>query len=124
MIGSSSARTDAAVLDLLDAARLAPGQVDAQLLRGPEHLVVRLAHLQGDAVDGVHLDVEAQRLELHTPCGLAIPTRGLIRLIDPGDLERLGGGVAAFAAALRRAAQSAGLRWPTAPPGTGDGLDK
>src|SRR5262245_24843069 len=39
-------------------------QVDAQLLGGAEHLVVGLAHLQGHAVAGEHLDVEAQRLEL------------------------------------------------------------
>src|SRR5215510_2302355 len=50
--------------DFLDAARLAPGQLDAEFLRRAEHLVVGLAHLQGHAVARQHLDVEAERLQL------------------------------------------------------------
>src|SRR5689334_8689623 len=48
--------------DLFDAADTlvrAPGQVDAEFFRGPEDLVVGLAHLQSHAVAGQHLDVEA-----------------------------------------------------------------
>src|SRR5829696_1434365 len=51
-------------LDLLDAARLPPGQVDTQLFRGAEDLVVRVAHLDLDAVAREDLHVEAERLEL------------------------------------------------------------
>src|SRR4026209_2942185 len=51
-------------LDLFDAARLTPGQVDAQLLGSTEDVLVGLAHLDGHAVAGEHLDVEAQRLHL------------------------------------------------------------
>src|SRR5436309_68728 len=43
--------------DLFDAAGLAAGQVDAQLLRGPEDVLVGLAHLDRHAVAGEHLDV-------------------------------------------------------------------
>src|SRR4051812_5594518 len=50
--------------DFLDAARLAAGEVDAQLLRGPEDVLVGLAHLDGHAVAGEHLDVEAEGLHL------------------------------------------------------------
>src|SRR5262249_8062574 len=39
-------------------------QIDAELFRGPEHLVIGLAHLESHAVAGQHLDVEAQRLQL------------------------------------------------------------
>src|SRR5688572_20620654 len=49
---------------VFDAGRLATGQVDAQLLRGPEDLVVGVAQLDRLPVAGEHLDVEAQRLEL------------------------------------------------------------
>src|SRR5690242_14393589 len=35
-------------------ARLATRKVNAQLFSGPEHFVVRLAHLQGHAVAGQH----------------------------------------------------------------------
>src|SRR6266487_1649147 len=51
-------------LDLFDAAGLPAGQVDPELLSGPEHVLVAVLHLDGDAVAGQHLDVEAQRLEL------------------------------------------------------------
>src|SRR5262245_36389236 len=53
--------------DFVDAHRAfvrATRQIDAQLLSRAEHLVVRLAHLQGHAVTGEHLNVEAQRLQL------------------------------------------------------------
>src|SRR4051794_20148311 len=50
--------------DAADALVRTPGQVDAEFFRGPEDLVVGLAHLQGHAVAGQHLDVEAQRLQL------------------------------------------------------------
>src|SRR3954452_22072851 len=51
-------------LDLFDGAGLAAAEVDAQLLRGAEHVLVGVAHLDGHAVAGEHLDVEAQRLHL------------------------------------------------------------
>src|SRR5262245_34944883 len=47
--------------DFVDAHRAfvrAAGQVDAELLRGAEHLVIGLAHLQGYTVAGEHLHVE------------------------------------------------------------------
>src|SRR4051812_23571003 len=50
--------------DFFDRAGLTPGQVDAELFRSAEHVLVGLAHLDGDAVAGEHLDVEAQRLHL------------------------------------------------------------
>src|SRR5512139_1611308 len=51
-------------LDLFDAARLAPRQIDTELLRGAEDVLVGLTHLDGHAVAREHLDVEAQRLHL------------------------------------------------------------
>src|SRR5680860_794073 len=50
--------------DFFHAARLAPAQVDAQLLRRPEDVVVALTHLDLHPVAGQHLDVQAQRLHL------------------------------------------------------------
>src|SRR4051812_9334368 len=50
--------------DLFDAARLTPGQIDAELLGRPEHVLVAVPHLDGHTVAGEHLDVEAQRLQL------------------------------------------------------------
>src|SRR3954464_9426511 len=50
--------------DVFDGRRLAAAQVDAQLLRGPEDLVVGVAQLDRLPVAGEHLDVEAQRLQL------------------------------------------------------------
>src|SRR5690348_8450127 len=51
--------------DLFDRAGLeAAGQVDAELLGGPVHVVVGVAHLDRDTVRREHLDVEAQRLQL------------------------------------------------------------
>src|SRR6185503_2156880 len=58
------ARPIASGLDLFDRARLAPGQVDAKLLGGTEHVVIGIAHLDRDTVAGQHLDVQAQRLQL------------------------------------------------------------
>src|SRR5690606_14000517 len=49
---------------LLHAARLAAGQVDAELFGGPEDLVIGLPQLNRYPVAGEHLDVEAQRLQL------------------------------------------------------------
>src|SRR5882672_4379084 len=52
---------------LVDAHRTfvrAPGQVDAEFLCRPEHVLVGLTHLDGQAVAGEHLDVEAQGLHL------------------------------------------------------------
>ncbi len=40
------------------------GQVDTELLRRAEDVLVGLAHLDGHAVAGEHLDVQAQRLHL------------------------------------------------------------
>src|SRR6476469_8422337 len=50
--------------DLFDAARLAPAQVDAELLRSAEDVLVGVLHLDRGAVAAEHLDVEAQRLHL------------------------------------------------------------
>src|SRR5215212_559594 len=50
--------------DVLDAGGLAAAEVDAQLLRGPEDLVVGVAQLDRLPVAGQHLDVEAERLQL------------------------------------------------------------
>src|SRR3954447_26160278 len=50
--------------DFFDAARLTPRQVDAQLLRRAEDVLVGVPHLDGAAVAREHLDVEAQRLHL------------------------------------------------------------
>src|SRR5918998_5600096 len=52
--------TPAAASDLFNAARLTPGQVDAEFLRRTEDVLVRVAHLDRHAVAGEHLDVEAQ----------------------------------------------------------------
>jgi hypothetical protein len=52
-----------------------------------------------------------------TPCVLArTGDRGLVFLLGPGDLDPLGGDVAAFAARLAQAVDAAGLTWPR-PPG-------
>src|SRR5579859_979049 len=48
--------------DLFDAARLTPGQVDAEFLGRTEDIFVGVAHLDRGTVAGQHLDVEAQRL--------------------------------------------------------------
>src|SRR5690349_3914454 len=50
--------------DVFHRGRLAAGQVDAEFLRGPEHLVVGVAQLDRLPVAREHLDVEAQRLQL------------------------------------------------------------
>src|SRR5450432_780812 len=50
--------------DLFDAARLPSRQIDTELFRGAEDLIVGVAHLQGHAVAREHLNVEAQRLHL------------------------------------------------------------
>src|SRR5690606_5081878 len=54
------------VSDLVDAGGgvRPPREVDAELLSGAVHLVVRLLHLDGDTVAREHLDVQAQRLHL------------------------------------------------------------
>src|SRR5215207_6995409 len=49
---------------VFDGRRLAAGEVDAQLLRGPEDLVVGVAQLDRVAVAGEDLHVQAERLEL------------------------------------------------------------
>src|SRR5579863_5661040 len=48
--------------DLFDAARLAPGQVDAEFLGRAEDILVGVAHLDRRTVAGQHLDIEAKRL--------------------------------------------------------------
>src|SRR6476469_11012740 len=50
--------------DVFDRGGLAAAEVDTQLLRGPEDLVVGVAQLDRLPVTGEHLDVEAQRLQL------------------------------------------------------------
>src|SRR4051794_9932431 len=55
-VQAQAARTPAPALDLFDRARLAPGQVDAELLRRSEDVLVGVAHLDGHAVAGEHLD--------------------------------------------------------------------
>jgi hypothetical protein len=66
----------------------------------------------------VHLNERSQAVERashgRTPCVLAHTSSGLVLLLDPDDLERAGGDIARFAAAMYEAAQSAGLRWPAA----------
>src|SRR5919107_157554 len=62
-VGGHRGRTPSDLLDAADAFVGTPGQVDAEFFRGPEDLVVSLAHLQGHAVAGQHLDVQAQRLQ-------------------------------------------------------------
>src|SRR5215203_6579068 len=52
------------LLDVLDAGGLPAAEVDAQLLRGPEDLVVGVAQLDRLPVAGEDLDVEAERLQL------------------------------------------------------------
>src|ERR671913_2463593 len=51
-------------LDLLDRGGLPATEVDAELLGCPEDVLVAVLHLDGDAVAGEHLDIEAQRLQL------------------------------------------------------------
>src|SRR5260370_7401201 len=48
--------------DLFDAARLAPGQVDAEFLGRAEDVLVGIAHFDRGPVARQHLDVEAERL--------------------------------------------------------------
>src|SRR6266566_7110136 len=50
--------------DLFNAARLTPGQVDAEFLGGAEHILVGVTHLDRRAVAGEHLYVEAEGLHL------------------------------------------------------------
>src|SRR5215831_11169894 len=50
--------------DLFDAARLTPGQVDAQFFRRAEDVLVGVAHLDGGAVAGQHFHIQAERLHL------------------------------------------------------------
>ncbi len=47
-----------------------------------------------------------------TPCVLARSGDTLVFLLGPDDLDRLGGDVPRFAAALRTATEDAGLAWP------------
>src|SRR4051812_29691980 len=62
--GGGRHRPPPGALHLFDAARLAPGQVDAELFRRTEHVFVGVAQLDGHAVAAQHLDVEAERLHL------------------------------------------------------------
>jgi hypothetical protein len=84
--------------------------------RGWADLVANL----GVPFDLVHLNERSDEVHTasagHTPCVLAHTDGGLVPLLNPDDLERLAGDLATFAAALRRAADSAGLCWPVAPP--------
>src|SRR5437588_5604722 len=50
--------------DLFNAARLPPGQVDAEFLGGAEHILVGVTHLDRGTVAGEHLHVEAEGLHL------------------------------------------------------------
>jgi hypothetical protein len=88
----------------------------------PKREWTRLAAGVGVPFDLVHLNERSAPVRAasagHTPCVLADTDRGLIRLLDPGDLDRLAGDVTAFAAALQKAAHDAGLRWPTVTPTT------
>src|SRR6476620_4285144 len=69
--------------DLFDAGRLTPAQVDAELLRSAEDLLVGLLHLDRGAVAAQDLDVETQ--------GLHLLEEDLERLRDAraGDVVRL-----------------------------------
>src|SRR4029453_283660 len=51
-------------LNLLDRRGLPPGQVDAQLLGGSEHVLVGLPHFDLLTLGREHLDVQAERLHL------------------------------------------------------------
>src|SRR5690625_1532114 len=51
-------------LDLFDAARLTPTQVDTQLFRRTEDVLVTVPHLDGHTVTGQHLHVQTERLHL------------------------------------------------------------
>src|SRR5690242_20144717 len=53
---AGGSRPPASASDLFDAARLAPRQVDPQLLGRPEDVLVGLAHLDRHAVLAQHLD--------------------------------------------------------------------
>src|SRR5437016_378206 len=50
--------------DLFNAARLTPGQVDAEFLGGAEHILVGVTHLDRGTVAGEYLHVEAEGLHL------------------------------------------------------------
>lgn len=70
----------------------------------------------GVPFDLVHLnerspDVRAASGE-RTPCVLARRGDTLVFLLGPAELDRTGGDVNAFAAALREAVDAAGLAWP------------
>jgi len=86
----------------------------------PRREWISLAAELGVPVDLVHLNERTPQVyaasDGYTPCVLALTDHGLIRLLEPSDLDRLAGDVTAFATALRSAAEKAGLRWPTAPP--------
>src|SRR6478736_1493897 len=88
--------------DLFDAAGVrAPGQVDAELLRCAVDLVVVLLHVDGDAVRGEHLHVQAERLHLleehleglrDARVGDVLPLDDrLVHLDASGDVVRLDG---------------------------------
>src|SRR6266487_3146870 len=73
--------------DLFNAARLAPGQVDAEFLGGAEDILIGIPHLDRGTVAGEHLDVEAE--------GLHLLDQHLERLGDPrlGDVLALDDGL-------------------------------
>src|SRR4051794_19991951 len=62
--GIRTASSGGAFSDLFDAGRLTPAQVDAELLRSAEDLLVGLLHLDRRAVAAQDLDVETQGLHL------------------------------------------------------------
>src|SRR3954469_23505349 len=62
--GIRTASSGGAFSDLFDAGRLTPAQVDAELLRRAEDLLVGLLHLDRGAVAAQDLDVETQGLHL------------------------------------------------------------
>jgi len=64
----------------------------------------------------VHLNERSEAVRAasagRTPCVLARSGDTLVPLLGPDDLDRLGGDVRRFTAALRTAAEKAGLAWP------------
>src|ERR1700751_6139004 len=59
---SSTVLVPPSLSDIFDAARLTPGQVDAEFFRRAEDIFVGVAHVDRGAVAGQDFHVEAERL--------------------------------------------------------------
>ena len=62
-------------LDLFDAGRLTPGQVDAELFRGAEDIFIRVAHLDGDTAGIDHAVATVRRFFAEAPAAGAAAGR-------------------------------------------------